>query len=1624
MGAYTPLVTRPLSVALALALVLGTPGLPAWQAFANTGKAASGAQARSNVPGGQAGAQGGAAGVSGLSAVALQPLSLTGSIGLQPMTPSALVPQSALPIQTAGAASLAPQPVALSASPASPAARLAAPAASPLVAPQAVSGSPAAKLSAPSQSPVPGKDVPAASAAPALDAKGVNLALEEAGRKLSAKGADPAAILAQLYEGGVSAGALDALVQAQGEGRSGPKLSRNARRTLQAYANSRSAAAAALPGAPAAPAEGKKSLVQRVRGLFDLSEFNSSEKWYLFGQSSFLLALSVYLTTLPLLVKAVTDNAAFAGDARSAHFWTFGLVSLFAGAVVARSPMKRVLVTASFARAAIFGVIGVLAITHSLAWMPLLALISLNSGVVAHNHLVDADTGGAAKVFDSDKKIEKAGYIYDFMFYGLVLTIPQLLGRPLDWIKATYGPLEAAGAGFIVFSALMMMTAFVYALKVRTFGDPAASYPFKGVFDAVERGWGMVKTFGRILYEVPGRNWRTIKVIWANEAIRTRSMMATLENFIEDALFIVVIPFFALEILGLGYADTGLLTGAVYAGGLIASTMLVGVIQKAQAKYGTYRVLQALSFVAAAAFVPSILLWAAPSLITAVPAVLAMKLMLQPLRSRMRALLQTSIKNDPRAAPHADDIYSLMTFFEVMAAGLGGFLFTRLFLATASGGALASLGVGFPMIAVTGIMALLGVVYLFTPRMVRDSLDKPALKVHKSPEGNEEKMLAQLSKSLEENGLPPYTTETVTGKADQNRPTVVILAPASRHKVAIAREGGRQSPGDVQLVLDASWLTQEVYPDGRTKLLVRKAVVFDAQGRAKVVEYEDQRRARYFANYFTVGANGRDDGVVFETNLDVPQSNSLFLETVTNDKLGTRLLMAARGVSVPLTLALAMPLNSLAAATGRASSQGFTVAAMPSGEAKASEVARLIGDYLDRYEGAEVVGKPSGPAFHSGHGVKFFQATARDAVIAHALALSTDKDMTDDGAVLVDGRVASAPLKLADGRKAETTLRVLAARTPWDGFATTGVFARVGPWGKPTTAEAADPRDNATVEPWDSLLAQWKEAGLLNEATAAELDAEVRALGPAVFAALAEHEKTLPRKDGQSYQAQTDLIGLDVMIELRRDAAGRPKLVPVVIEVNDHDSGGQYNLDLANRGNPAEIGLHSREWMATALQRARRDALKGQRVVLVGAGYSGKRFIFEKAKELGVKIVLVDKRTPFVKELLRDGLIDELIETDNSKPKEALASAKKKLRRSIRKNGELGGITSFWEDDLPLTADLAAALNLSYHTQEAAQLVRSKDATLGRLESSGEQQTRRALLENLLDPTPEQLGAMRRDFLAALDRVGVPAVLKPVGGAAAIGTKKIATREEALQVFEEVRLMARPEVDDIFKFAENRNLILGEYFDGPEWDADIVMRDGVPLFVSLTDNWPTREPYFLATGSSLPSRRLSAAQQKEVEKLVIASAKALGLRTGVIHLEGKYTSKGARLIEANGRMGGEYVHDWVEAVWGVSLVEEGLMAAAGVKGTPFKAPQPLTHLEGAFLIPERSGVIEAFGLPEDARHQAGFHELRVKKQIGDRIAVPPAGYERAGMLVARGATSGEARDNLTRLEAQLLLQIK
>lgn len=60
----------------------------------------------------------------------------------------------------------------------------------------------------------------------------------------------------------------------------------------------------------------------------------------------------------------------------------------------------------------------------------------------------------------------------------------------------------------------------------------------------------------------------------------------------------------------------------------------------------------------------------------------------------------------------------------------------------------------------------------------------------------------------------------------------------------------------------------------------------------------------------------------------------------------------------------------------------------------------------------------------------------------------------------------------------------------------------------------------------------------------------------------------------------------------------------------------------------------------------RRSVLRGAVVVFVTAGYSGKRFIFERCKQLGLRSVVIDGPDSWSASLVADGLIEKFVAVD------------------------------------------------------------------------------------------------------------------------------------------------------------------------------------------------------------------------------------------------------------------------------------------------------------------------------------------------------------------------------------------
>lgn len=392
-------------------------------------------------------------------------------------------------------------------------------------------------------------------------------------------------------------------------------------------------------------------------------------------------------------------------------------------------------------------------------------------------------------------------------------------------------------------------------------------------------------------------------------------------------------------------------------------------------------------------------------------------------------------------------------------------------------------------------------------------------------------------------------------------------------------------------------------------------------------------------------------------------------------------------------------------------------------------------------------------------------------------------------------------------------------------------------------------------------------------------------------------------------------------------------------------------------------------------QELRRGLLREACIVVVTTGSTSKRFIYERMNELGVRTFIMDGPDSWSRILQEDGVIERFLPVDMSVPDRVFGLCVDTIQALVENEGvDIDAICTFCEIAVPLTSRLCEAFSLPCNPSSAVDAARDKHATRLAIKRAG-----LPSVQSIMLPSPEKLmnlpedgkyksfimnmtsADLKHDVLARFGgEIGYPLVMKPVSGAASIGVLKVENDASLEQAFIKVmRDMIHSHVqngalildqsDDVEDGGtiEWPSIMLEEYLDGEEVDIDVILTDGECVYHAVSDNWPCEEPWFNETGDNAPSV-LGDETEHALQSLAVESCRALGLTTGVFHVECKATSRGPRLIEVNCRMGGGPVRDINLRVNGIDLVEEQLFASAGI---PCNPPYRLTNDSDATRIP-------------------------------------------------------------------------
>ncbi|NLF42050.1 MAG: ATP-grasp domain-containing protein, partial [Bacteroidales bacterium] len=204
------------------------------------------------------------------------------------------------------------------------------------------------------------------------------------------------------------------------------------------------------------------------------------------------------------------------------------------------------------------------------------------------------------------------------------------------------------------------------------------------------------------------------------------------------------------------------------------------------------------------------------------------------------------------------------------------------------------------------------------------------------------------------------------------------------------------------------------------------------------------------------------------------------------------------------------------------------------------------------------------------------------------------------------------------------------------------------------------------------------------------------------------------------------------------------------------------------------------------------------------------------------------------------------------------------------------------------------------------------------------------------------------------------------------------------------------------------SVIIEEYMLGSEVSVEIIVCNGVPNVLAVTDKLTTGAPHFVEMGHSQPSI-IAENDVDKIKDLACRAVKAIGIENGPAHVEIMLAEDGPKIIELGARLGGDCITSHlVPLSTGIDMVKSAIQVALGE--TPDISPK---FSKGAAIryFDVRQGQIKAITGVEDAQSIEGVQEITLMKQVGDRVDSIDSSVDRIGFVITQNDDAYKAIAN-------------
>ncbi|MEV8336564.1 ATP-grasp domain-containing protein [Streptomyces niveus] len=402
-------------------------------------------------------------------------------------------------------------------------------------------------------------------------------------------------------------------------------------------------------------------------------------------------------------------------------------------------------------------------------------------------------------------------------------------------------------------------------------------------------------------------------------------------------------------------------------------------------------------------------------------------------------------------------------------------------------------------------------------------------------------------------------------------------------------------------------------------------------------------------------------------------------------------------------------------------------------------------------------------------------------------------------------------------------------------------------------------------------------------------------------------------------------------------------------------------------------------------------------LLLVGAG--GASAAYRRDSLAGIaaaySVVLVDADAPdWARPYLAGHLAVDLTDT------EAVAA---EVKAYASTNLELGGVMTFMEHHVVTTALLAEQLGLPGATPQSMKACRDKATSRRLLDQHG---------------VPSASAILAKDAETAVTwatSTGFPVIVKPRSQAGSAGVMRADSASEVREAFNRASHETLAGLDAYGP----SGVVVEEFLDGREISVETaVLGRSDSRIIAIARKTvgppPTAQEYGHCVDGGDP-----LLTDPELARLITAAVDAVGVTCGVLCIEVMLTARGPRIVEINGRIGGDLMHVLIDEALGLNLTQIAADIATGTR--PQLRPTRARSAAIQFLYPDRSGVFQQLATPNGLTQHDWLERLVTTTEPGAYVAAPPASTynDRLAHWIVRGADPAQCAAHLSDIAGEL-----